>query len=98
MGELHKTIKLEDYTYKLEGEKGYEEDEIISLFIKENILWANTSIFKPVKKKPNGEYETVEIVCHAITLSLNVSDIFIWACSESEDITMKEIPDLLKVA
>lgn len=76
--------QISKYEYLIDGKKDYDIELILSLFLNEGILFANSRDYYYNNKKEG----------HTIVLFVNCSDCFQWAYADAQDISWEEIEDL----
>lgn len=80
--------KPDKYTFMMDGEKHYNEDEIIALFLQKGTLFTNTRRYLCMDGSEQPE---------TIVVFLNCNDTFAWACADDECITEEEITELYEM-
>jgi len=66
-----------------------DKEKILSILLKDEVLFCNARDFLDVDGKTNGGHTTV--------LFVNSNDVFAWACSDAEDLPNEEIGNLYKM-
>lgn len=81
----------EKYSSKANGpkeryEQKFEEEQALALFLINEVIFLNTHWW--------GHDDWPEEAKNTIRLLVNCNDVFMWACSDSEDIQLHELKDL----
>ena len=91
--------------FTIDGEEHCDENAILSILLKEEILFCNErhTAQKPIKVKdgkflPPDPKDPWEVSEEPTTiLYVNCNDLFYWGCADAESITNDEIPKLYKL-
>ena len=83
------TINRDEIFFIYDGKEYCDEQAILSILLEDEILMAYNAV-------PVSGFDG-KICPKTIALSVNCSDVFMWGCCDSEDITMEELPELYKM-
>jgi hypothetical protein len=84
----------DDLIYEMDGKEYFDAEQILSILLKEEVLFcAFSRDFSYDSLKIGEVYKSGG---HSVVLSVLCSDIFAYACADAEDLPYDEIPKLYK--